>query len=613
MSFELWMGPEEFQHTGERRALVELVRQMVSRFEDAPETYVLLADVPRFERTQIDLLLLKRHGILLIELKSTSCDDGVLHGTEHGDWWIEYEGSTHELNEDRWNPYEQVKGQRKALSQLLASRLAGRLGGLNEELIAGLVAIHPGFDEARSAEHITLSRDVKRWFRPVGLRRLMDEVFAYRNEYLSLEVTDMQAIARVLGTQQRTYFADISGLGSLVIPRPEIFSRPVLPRVHLDRVHEMGQLTDAFLDERYPILVIGGLGGCGKTHLAAKLTGELGDLYQLCWVDCGRHGGLGLETVLLRLASDMQREQPDWAQMVADPSVPEPLRIDAALDYLDARRVCLVFDDFHVIPSTSGLDRLILRLTEIARHAKVIIVSRGRPDFLLCCPGWQELRVSGLPVEETLTYLRQMHGHLGLQLGEADRELIWEQTGGGMPRVLDLLAGMSRGKSPAEVARTLPVYGSQQGRQWFERLLGQVGSQARTVARAASVVRGEVTIDLLQAIVGRSGQVNATREVTELVDNYVLLPQAAGGYRLDDLVHAFLYGSLDERTRRDLHRRAGRHLAKVAETGPDEYTRLAVSVEALYHLACGESWSEVLERAPAVYDMATNAGESGQA
>jgi hypothetical protein len=81
LTIELWIG-EEFQTSQERRALDHFLTDMNSSFGQSNELYLILANYCISGR-QIDLTVLKKNAIIVIELKE--CAD-PFRATENGDW-----------------------------------------------------------------------------------------------------------------------------------------------------------------------------------------------------------------------------------------------------------------------------------------------------------------------------------------------------------------------------------------------------------------------------------------------------------------------------------------------------------------------------------------------
>ena len=137
MTVELWMG-QEFEYAHEMRALRAVLAQMVERFGDEKDLYLLLANF-FCEGEEIDLAVIKKRAVIVLELKE--CDAPVV-GSPNGDWRIQGGGI---LNEGRRrNPYQQVRQYRYALMNKLTLQRHDFLprqkaGQVKFEHISGLV------------------------------------------------------------------------------------------------------------------------------------------------------------------------------------------------------------------------------------------------------------------------------------------------------------------------------------------------------------------------------------------------------------------------------------------------------------------------------------------
>ncbi|MFQ6100352.1 MAG: FHA domain-containing protein [Anaerolineae bacterium] len=102
MSVEVWYG-DRSHHEAEQKTLLELFQYLHPQQED----FVLLHNFFAGQSNEIDLVVLKRDGIFLAELKHVW--DRIVGGRE-GDWKaIREDGSEVILNPDRPNPFKQAQ------------------------------------------------------------------------------------------------------------------------------------------------------------------------------------------------------------------------------------------------------------------------------------------------------------------------------------------------------------------------------------------------------------------------------------------------------------------------------------------------------------------------
>jgi hypothetical protein len=190
VTVELWMG-SEFEHAHEMRALRAALAQLVEHFGDAKDLYLLLANF-FCEGEEIDLVVVKRNAVIVIELKE--CDAAVIGGP-NGDWRISGGGV---LNEGRrHNPYQQVRKYRYALMNYLNLHRydflpAQKTQQVSFEHVSGLVAFSP----TMSAEsQIEIPQRDQKWFAVVGLDNLVAEIQDQRSPQIHLSQGDARKLA----------------------------------------------------------------------------------------------------------------------------------------------------------------------------------------------------------------------------------------------------------------------------------------------------------------------------------------------------------------------------------------------------------------------------------
>ena len=112
MKMELWQSLE-FEHAHEARALEKLLTGL--RAEDWDD-FCLVCSNFFCGGEQIDLTVIKRHAVVVIELKEAS---GRFEGAENGEWLLtDRSGKRVRLNPGRRNPYQQARAMRYAVGDV---------------------------------------------------------------------------------------------------------------------------------------------------------------------------------------------------------------------------------------------------------------------------------------------------------------------------------------------------------------------------------------------------------------------------------------------------------------------------------------------------------------
>ena len=192
MSVEVWYG-EKPHHEAEQKALFELYQYLYPQHD----RFVLLHNFFAGQGSEIDLVVLKRGGVFLAELKRVW--DPVIGGRE-GDWRaIREDGSKIALNPDRPNPFRQVQRNYNRWKEWAQSH-AG-------EVAAGLVRADPT-DWSEVFTYVVLypdlpagsELDIGDWpVQAVGLPAFLAALTVRSSERLDLSHQEMTRIPQLLG------------------------------------------------------------------------------------------------------------------------------------------------------------------------------------------------------------------------------------------------------------------------------------------------------------------------------------------------------------------------------------------------------------------------------
>jgi hypothetical protein len=217
VTVELWMGTE-FEHAHEMRALRAVLGQMVERFGDDKELYLLLANF-FCEGEEIDLAVVKKKAVIIIELKE--CDAAVIGGP-NGAWRIQGDGV---LNEGRrHNPYQQVRKYRYALMNYLNLHRydflpAQKAQQVSFEHVSGLVVFTPTMSPDSQIE---IPQRDRKWFGVAGLNDLMVEIEDQRSPQIHLSEGDARKLAAQALSLERYDVQEYLGLPvETGVPAPE--------------------------------------------------------------------------------------------------------------------------------------------------------------------------------------------------------------------------------------------------------------------------------------------------------------------------------------------------------------------------------------------------------
>jgi tetratricopeptide (TPR) repeat protein len=324
----------------------------------------------------------------------------------------------------------------------------------------------------------------------------------------------------------------------------------------LDRQSELEQLR-AWLEEEAPkIGVLVGIGGQGKTYLAAKFAEECQQNgWQVRWAE----QPLTTDEFLLSIAYEMQQRNDPYAPIVGDPKQPTQVRWDNAVRFLESQpeRWLIVLDDFQKATDPKW-DELLQFFDRFCRRTKVLVTTRKEPEALrgtkIPTGAHKIFDVPELPKEVAQDYLRAE----GLSVDEATSVRIWEKCEGN-PMAMKLFAQAARRRSIERVlALPLPAW-YEDATKWMDELLADLSEPAKEVAKRLSLFDEPVEEDLLLAI-------GATEKgLWELQDFRLAEKTVDERWREHDLLREYWQTKLSDHERRDWHRKAGEWLRQQAE------------------------------------------------
>jgi tetratricopeptide (TPR) repeat protein len=312
----------------------------------------------------------------------------------------------------------------------------------------------------------------------------------------------------------------------------------------LDRQSELEQLRAWLKDEKATVGVLVGIGGQGKTYLAAKFAEECQQNgWQVRWAE----QPLTTDELLLSIAYEMKQRN-DHKQ---EPKV----RWNDAVRFLEEQpeRWLVVLDNFRKTTDPNWKE-LLQFFDEQCKRTKVLVTTRKEDEVLRDLTGRQIFDVPKLPKEVAQDYLRAV----GLSVDEATAVRIWEKCEGN-PKAMKLFAQAARRRSIERVlALPLPAW-YEDATRWMNELLADLSEPAKEVAKRLSIFDEPVEEDLLLAI-------GATEEgLWELQDFRLAEKTEDERWREHDLLREYWQTKLSDQERRDWHRKAGEWLRQQAE------------------------------------------------
>ncbi len=228
---------------------------------------------------------------------------------------------------------------------------------------------------------------------------------------------------------------------------------------------------------------------------------------EIRWVYCDETRDLTLDRLLLALANEIpDRQDARFVGTLNDEMV--EARVAGALNYMETRRITLFLSDYHLVEEISGIDQLLEQLAGRSyAQAKVVLTTNRRPK-IAHLQRYAEHELAGLSPQYVSAYMERQ----GISLDQQQVQLLWEQSGGGIPEALKMFAGNARYRPVHELLREGVV-------EWTESLLKDLSSEARSLLKAASIMRGLVSSEMMFKVWDKPKKQEL---ICDLMDRYML-------------------------------------------------------------------------------------------
>jgi tetratricopeptide (TPR) repeat protein len=618
MTVEVYLG-EKFHYEHERRAFGRFLQEMLDRYEDTDDLYIVIVEAEA-NMAAMDLLIITPRALIVVDFKELIYAEGVdssqiiLEGKENGAWKYSLpDGGNYFMGEaGAKNPYRQLLRINYKLGEWLYDHREGLPGKCRSAKEASKrsmlwVVISPGFN--RDASNVDLPwKTIRKWFKVLSRGELAKEIGLATHEKIEFSPEQMAGLVEQLGV---TRCENLQQFIPTYVPptaRISFFGLPPVPKHFIDRDRERSELRAYLEDPHVSVLSLGGPGGIGKTELAAWLCDEARSRgYRVWWVDCGEKE-VTVESLLAAVSTYVTDKY--QAALMSDPEQRVADRVDAALGFLDKERSLLVFDCYHEVSHKQGLAGFLTRAIHRARSTKIILATRKRP-VCLDDPNWppgtaREMTLEGLPLDAVEDYIQACEPLK--KLTGSQLKVIRERTSGN-PYALRLLLAIMRNSGWSDQLKPLPLYNDERTDEWMYPLLETLSDDARSLAYRISVVRTTTSQELIARIstVSREATLRLTRE---LADKYILRELAPGEYSMYGYIREFLYSKAHDKTRTKAHSAAGSHFVDLAQETTNEQERAECLIEAINHFEKSQRWEAILHNARPAYELLLSFGDA---
>ena len=617
MPVEVYVS-EKFRHSHERKAFGRFLQEMLDRYQDSDDLYLIIVE-PEANTAAMDMLILTPRAIIIVELKELGFAQGeeieniILHASEGGDW--EYtigNGSTYPVGgRKKRNPYQQVKQHRYHLRDWLSKHSTDLPGGPWSDFdtlrkIYAWVVISPGF-HVESSEFDLPWGEIDRWFKILPFGKLGWEVGSATNPGVEFSDGDMVRIATKIGARRYTNLSEF--VPNYVPPAPPIsfFGKPPVVRRFFNRESEKAQLLDVLDDPTVSVVNLGGPGGIGKTYLAAWLIQQakargIGAL----WVECSERE-VTIESFLAAIADKIPDKY--QAAFIRDPKKPLPDKFDLVIDFLEKGRYLLVFNDYHLVASPKKLNDFFSRVVNRATDINILLTSRVRLD-ILDDPTWPlgtatEMVLDGLPADIIVQFFPNKN------FTTEQLQSIWERTSGN-PTALRLMASLLRTRSWNNQIGSLPLFSDAKAQEWANSLIETLDDDIRILAGRIAVVRSSLEVELITKLNYKPFDKTISM-IYRLVDAYILQDIGDGQYKMPGYIREAFLSRITEGELRKAHKAAGSFFQQMASDSESAGEQIEALLQCLFHFEQAENWRGILEQTEQAYDILVSRGDKKRA
>lgn len=186
-----------FENKHEWNQFKEVYKLIIEKYENIDEQIYILSNVI-LSNTQIDVLILARKGIALLELKS---NEGKIYGSENGEWVvITANGKEVSLSE---NLFQQLNQQKFSLVDKLKVIRKGNFERIEEEKLYR-IQCWGYFIKGSTYDIFQVDKKAHIWFDVITANDLIEKMNFFKAGYF-LESKDMDAIVKGLNLKEFSF------------------------------------------------------------------------------------------------------------------------------------------------------------------------------------------------------------------------------------------------------------------------------------------------------------------------------------------------------------------------------------------------------------------------
>jgi len=376
-----------------------------------------------------------------------------------------------------------------------------------------------------------------------------------------------------------------------------------LPRWFVGRKRELRQIRAALGDRRITAVYIRGIGGIGKSALAAKVLERPGAKVDDALVVKCNEISLPAD-VLGKVASFWQGQgvhgHAEAGGLLLDSAKPMAGRARQAGQTVATRHYLLVFDNFESLLTESGqvedadLRSFFRALLGVQWRSTLLFTARFPCGLFTDRPAgtWVDVDLPGLTRRQALMLMNNLPR---LRKEPLQDKLRAYDKVGGHPKTIELLEGYLADHSLKEVLENEEIQDqltAEWERYFMGALLERLSPDEEEKLAALSVFRGAFGMDIVAHVGGDNALAEKLRDL-ELIQGEEDAPDGSARYSIHPVVREYLLGRLTETQREDHHLRAAEYYreqilhpvrAKLPANLSDEQRR-EIAIDGLRQLA----------------------------
>lgn len=292
-------------------------------------------------------------------------------------------------------------------------------------------------------------------------------------------------------------------------------------------------------------IVIQGLAGIGKTHLAAKLYNSIEADYITYWKVI--HAFDTFDTLTWDIAGFLSSKGNSYlAEYLWQGNCEREIIVKIILQSLENKNYVLFFDNYHVVED-SEIHMLFERLKCDLKSSSIVVASRTPPSFVGLVDRMQNVVAQEELDGFDLSATKEFFALKGLDIDE-NKVRVLNSRVHGHPLFLSMMSSPVNRKEFEDIIEGIPEDKIDQ--YLYDETFRRLSDREQEVLKAMSVFRRPFTADACVQVCSTEN----VKHTIRLLEEKLLVKKKGKQYYLHDLIKDFSYAQIDDP--KEYHRRA---------------------------------------------------------